>query len=349
MTTSQERRTTPLNNAFAGYTVSVGYMWVLFDYMSQKGMRPEQICQSPRLREIKAADADARYPLNEWCDLMEAAEALMEDPLLALTLSEHIKPWHTGLVGYLAMTSDRLLEVGKVLERFHQFLNDLERVSAGVQRNVFVLRVSQLAASPCPRISLITLGSWAWHARWLTGHGDLAFGADFTFGPPDRLEPFDRVFGGEVRFNQAQCTLLGAKHYLDLRVVSWQPKIHRILHKQAELQKERFEVSTGNFLAKFERVLIEHISNGAITLSTLASEMSVSPRTLQYKLEDAGLNFRSVVERVRKNQAISYLHDSNLSLIQIALLLGFATQSSFHHAFKRWTGRSPGEFRRDIA
>jgi AraC-like DNA-binding protein len=56
-----------------------------------------------------------------------------------------------------------------------------------------------------------------------------------------------------------------------------------------------------------------------------------------------------VVERVRKNLALKYLNDSRLSLLDIALMLGFTNQTSFHHAFKRWTGQSPGEFRRALS
>jgi AraC-like DNA-binding protein len=49
---------------------------------------------------------------------------------------------------------------------------------------------------------------------------------------------------------------------------------------------------------------------------------------------------------VRKEIAIGYLKDGNDSICEIALLLGFADQSAFHHAFKRWTGQTPGEYRK---
>jgi AraC-like DNA-binding protein len=81
-------------------------------------------------------------------------------------------------------------------------------------------------------------------------------------------------------------------------------------------------------------------------LASLAAELNMSPRTLQNRLEASGMSFRSVVDRVRQSEAESYLRESRLPLIDIALALGFANQTSFQHAFKRWTGKSPGEFRR---
>ena len=53
------------------------------------------------------------------------------------------------------------------------------------------------------------------------------------------------------------------------------------------------------------------------------------------------MSFRTVVDRVRQKQAESYLRESRMPLIEIALLLGFANQTSFHHAFKRWTENLP--------
>lgn len=337
---------TPSTNAFEGYAVSIGYVRVLFDYMSQRGFPPEQICAPSRMNEFRAANANARCPLNEWHDLMGAAEVLMGDAHLALTLAEHIKPWHTGLVGFMAMTSSTLRDVGTVLSRYHHFLNDVESVEAGIEGSRFVLAVPQLTSLNSQRISLITIGSWAWHARWLTGRNDLVFDAEFAFPRPGQIEMFERVFGGSVRFGQAHSALKGALHYLDLCVIQQEPTINRILEQQAMRQKDELAESAGSFLAKLERLLNQHLGNSEVSLSALAAEMQISPRTLQNRLEDTGLSFRAVVERVRKHQAINYLNDSRLSLIQIALMLGFANQTSFHHAFKRWTGQSPGEFRR---
>jgi AraC-like DNA-binding protein len=336
----------PSTHAYEGYAVSIGYMRVLFDYMSQSGFTPEQICAPMRLSDLKAADTDARCALNEWHGLMGAAEVLMGDAHLALTLSEHVKPWHTGLVGFMAMTSSTLRDVGKVLARYHHFLNDVESVEIGLEGRHFVLAVPQLTSLNSPRISMITLGSWAWHARWLTGRDDLTFDADFAFPEPGKRALFERVFGGALRFNQPHSALKGDQLYLDLCVIQQEPTVNRILHQQAERQKGQLAESAGSFLAKLERLLGTHLGNSEVSLAALAAEMQISPRTLQHRLEDTGSSFRAVVERVRKSQAIGYLNDSRLSLMQISLMLGFANQTSFHHAFKRWTGQSPGEFRR---
>ena len=48
---------------------------------------------------------------------------------------------------------------------------------------------------------------------------------------------------------------------------------------------------------------------------------------------------------VRKGLALDYLQRSNLSVDEIASLLGYTDTPNFYRAFKKWTGSPPGAFR----
>ena len=74
--------------------------------------------------------------------------------------------------------------------------------------------------------------------------------------------------------------------------------------------------------------------------------LHVSVRTLQRKLVAAGTTFKEVSEAVRSRLAEEYLTDPKVSIAEVAFLLGFSDQSSFNRAFGRWTGVSPGKWRR---
>jgi len=75
----------------------------------------------------------------------------------------------------------------------------------------------------------------------------------------------------------------------------------------------------------------------------------MSTRTLQRSLARAGTTFRTVLDHVRRSLAESYLADTSVSIPEVAFLLGFSDQSSFHHAFQRWTGHAPGRWRRQAS
>lgn len=82
------------------------------------------------------------------------------------------------------------------------------------------------------------------------------------------------------------------------------------------------------------------------SLAIAAEAAGVSVRTLQRRLEDHQLNYSQLVEKIRFEQAVKLLQDSNHPLIDIAFELGYTDAANFTRAFKRWTGVSPREFRR---
>ncbi|HJL16368.1 MAG TPA: AraC family transcriptional regulator [Sandaracinaceae bacterium LLY-WYZ-13_1] len=82
------------------------------------------------------------------------------------------------------------------------------------------------------------------------------------------------------------------------------------------------------------------------TLEAVARDVGLSPRVLQKRLQAAGTSFQELLDGVREGLAKRYLTQPGLDLSGAALLLGYSDVTAFHRAFKRWTGLTPGEFRR---
>ena len=87
------------------------------------------------------------------------------------------------------------------------------------------------------------------------------------------------------------------------------------------------------------------LPSGSCSIELCARKMGTSVRTLQSNLSEAGLKFSDILERVRTELAKSYLKQDQLSLDDVADLLGYSEQSSFGRAFKRWTGETPKQYR----
>lgn len=133
-----------------------------------------------------------------------------------------------------------------------------------------------------------------------------------------------------------------------------------VLHLTAELPAGNAELARANdgivteYLARHEgadtvtRVnakLLEQLPTGRATQRSVASALNMSVRTLQRRLQAADTSCRSVVEETRRDLAGEYIRQSNLSVQAIADLLGFSDPTSPSRSFRRWTGRSPGDFR----
>jgi len=74
----------------------------------------------------------------------------------------------------------------------------------------------------------------------------------------------------------------------------------------------------------------------------------MSERTLQRRLEEEATSFIQLLDDTRRELAEQYLARLHLSLAQAAYLLGFADQSRFFRACRRWFELSPGRYRSQL-
>ncbi|MEM7329632.1 MAG: helix-turn-helix transcriptional regulator [Pseudomonadota bacterium] len=96
---------------------------------------------------------------------------------------------------------------------------------------------------------------------------------------------------------------------------------------------------------RVRHAVADTLNDGVPTLSAIASEMGLGPRTLQRRLSDSGHSFQSIVDLARKELAMRFLRETELCLAEIAFLTGFSEQSGFTRAFKRWAGQTPRSYR----
>jgi AraC-like DNA-binding protein len=101
-----------------------------------------------------------------------------------------------------------------------------------------------------------------------------------------------------------------------------------------------------SFRDRVRRAMWSELSDGPPALTTTAANLAVSPRTLQRRLREEGTSFGQLLDELRREFALRLLRDRKLAVYEVAFLLGYAEPSTFHRAFRRWTGLSPLRFRR---
>jgi AraC-like DNA-binding protein len=105
-------------------------------------------------------------------------------------------------------------------------------------------------------------------------------------------------------------------------------------------------VDTDRSVVERVREYVErHLADGEPTAEAAAKELAMSGRTLRRALQDGGTTFRELVEGVRLARAHALLGQPNVTVSETAYLLGFGDLTAFSRAFKRWTGKSPREYR----
>ncbi|MEP3421473.1 MAG: AraC family transcriptional regulator ligand-binding domain-containing protein [Erythrobacter sp.] len=99
------------------------------------------------------------------------------------------------------------------------------------------------------------------------------------------------------------------------------------------------------FSVQVKTAIGKNLSGGIPKLSDVALGLGMSARTLQRKLSDDGVVFQELVDQARRELAEKLLRTTNFPLVEIAFLTGFAEQSGFTRAFKRWAGETPRSYR----
>ena len=148
----------------------------------------------------------------------------------------------------------------------------------------------------------------------------------------------DRIFGAPA--DEA----LFATSVGQTQLVSADPYLNKMLIAYCEdaLASRR---SAETFRSRVENAIVPLLPHGKARASDVARQLGTSDRTFARRLSSEGLTFSELLERLRHDLARRYLVDGDLSISQIAWLLGFSGASAFSHACRRWTGDSPSGFR----
>jgi len=101
-------------------------------------------------------------------------------------------------------------------------------------------------------------------------------------------------------------------------------------------------------LLGIQHFIRSNLSHESLSIELLAKEFGISVRTLQRRLDCESTNFKSTLETVRKQEAARLIKRANKNISEVAYALGFSDVTSLSRAFRRWYGKSPEQYRKDM-
>ncbi|MBW7933383.1 MAG: AraC family transcriptional regulator [Gemmatimonadaceae bacterium] len=291
-------------------------------------------------------DPDARLPAPTVMALWHTLRERTGDPALQLTAPTMLPFGAYRLIDYLCSASHT---VGDAVQRFAHFFHLIaESLALTVEQSddeaCLTLAMADGGAVPPVYVDYV-FAALVSRMRMRIRRNLRVQGVAFRQPAPPYAAAYRDTFDAPVQFGAARDRLSFSAAEWRAPTESADASLVVLLEEHARIRAQRAVSAPAGFIGDAQRALAATLSRGG-TAPQVARELNVSVRTLQRRLVESGTTFRDVSEAVRSQLALGYLANPAISIAEVAVLLGFSEQSAFNRAFRRWTGESPGRWRR---
>jgi len=280
---------------------------------------------------------------------MAVARTIFQDrrETLGIDLAQALPLEPTGLWGFLLRSSATYGAMLRRAERFMRMVNRFQEFALEDRGDQVALVSPHPDPSPYPRreqVVCVHLAHWITWGRQLTGHPLPVCEARFRWPGPDDPSVFESFFGGPVQFGAEEDALLLDHRLLELTLPESAPELVQKFEKYAAaiIQKMQPEL---NFADSVRTALAEGILNGHAKQGDIARQLGITVRTLNRHLADTGSSFLQIRDELLRERAEALLREGHLPIAEVSYLVGYAEPSTFHRAFRRWTGQTPSQWR----
>lgn len=167
----------------------------------------------------------------------------------------------------------------------------------------------------------------------------------FQHAGPQRTAAHEAYFGCPVRFAADLDALLLSPESLAQPNLLGDEGITGFLI--SHLEQALSQIGDNDTLkGRTKEAIARALSEGLPRMAEVARGLGLSTRSFHRRLADEGLTFQTLTEETRRELAEGLLREDQYSLAEVAFLTGFAEQSSFTRAFKRWVGHTPAQYRK---
>lgn len=329
--------------------LSVGFVHSLMAAVQQHGHTPARLLEQYHLTPERLARPRERLSIPRFMRLGHAAIELTGDPGLGLLMGQlgHIS--QAGLAGVTAAQAPSVREAARALIRFEPLYAHNYRGRSSFAEDEQGAWLNFYSISPYNHYNRFVVDSilagWLHQLAELSGRRLQAERVRIEFPAPGYAERYEQCFVGPVEFGAGANQLRLDKASLDQPLPCHCPSTWRQMLELAEHELEQM-TRTRSLRERISQLLGPLLQQGEPQLETLAEHLQMPSWTLRRKLAEEGTQFRAILNETRLDLALTYIRDTELAFGEIAYLLGFASAEAFQRAFKRWSGNTPGEFRR---
>ncbi|MBI1906172.1 MAG: AraC family transcriptional regulator [Rhodocyclales bacterium] len=326
-------------------TVSISWVNTVLGAAQQQGVARETLLAEAG---IAAHELNAeRWPIDHITRLWRAAARCTQDPGFGLKVGAGVGPASFNVVSFLLQSAPTLREAFALVQECQSLISDGGRFQtiAGADSCWVVYHPNQGRLAFSPHQIEAVLAAAVVFARWVTGTALRPLAVRFSQARLGPLAGYREVFRCPVAFEQAFSGVLVPNALLDAPLPQADARLAQVLHEHA---RERLAaLSARTELGQSLRAWIaDQLQTHLPTRAQAAHVLGLTERTLARRLQARGLSFSGLLDEARRDAALQALARTRHPLAEIAQTQGYAEPSVFNRAVRRWTGTTPGAWRR---
>ena len=314
------------------------------------GIDGAELLAGSGLVEDHLSRAETRISYHQMVTVFRNGLRLSPDPAIILRAGQSMRITSYGMYGYALMSSPSHEAAMEFAVKYHPITGPVAAMSVVLDSD-YVRFFYEPILSQNPEDSLYRACVEFILASHLTLNKDLygrrfkLDGASVTYATPGHAGSYRSILGCPIAFGQARNEIRFDASWLKRPVVM----PHLVTNLQArelcrEVLAER-DLHWDGCAGRIRRLLVDR-PGWFPPMEAMAAHLSMTPRMLHRRLAAEKTTYRSLLGEIRAKLAIEYLRTTEMRNEDIAARLGYSDAANFRHAFTRWTGKRPSDYRR---
>jgi len=283
--------------------------------------------------------------LDQTQEIWARAESLSAHDFFGLRMGQRGRPSYFHAAAYVTMTSQNLLSAFENFTKYMPLVSEAASLKLSYEADKiwlhFTPKPDSIPFSRHQHESVMAL--LLAFSSWMVGDENIA-PSEVYFSHeagPDLME-YQKVFGLMPKFNQEFTGIQFSKELLDRPLVEGDVGLNQV-HKEHADQLLEAHLNT-SWKVKVIQLIVES-ADFNLNREQVARHLNISTRTLQRRLHEEGSSFLELMDAQRKQKAQHLICNTQKSLKEVALILGFSESSTFYRACHRWFNSPPNAMR----
>lgn len=313
--------------------------------LEERGLDARSLFAEAGLPPEVLNDAGGRHPISGMARVFRLAVERSGDPAIGLGAARFVQPTTFHGLGLAILASDTLADAMRRGARYSRVISDaIDLVTEETDEGLWQNLRPRAGVPLVPEAIDLYLAGTLTMGRLLTGTDIRAKRLRRSHSPsPAMVEQYRRVFTAPVEFDAGVDGFMIDHETANRPLPMANPAL--ALANDEAVRAPLAAIEGSRHVDRVREVVIARLSSGEPDREDVARALGLGEKTLQRRLADEGTSFKALVDETRLDLAQRYLTDESLSLAEIAFRLGFAEQSGFARAFRRWTAVTPSAYR----